>query len=41
VCACFGSAVDFGAGWYALDDAFGRQRAKNLAGMSPPYCSEF
>ena len=34
-------AVDFGAGWFNLDYAFGQQRAHNLDGMSPPYCSEF
>ena len=34
-------AVDFGAGWFDLDFAFGQQRSKNLKGMSPPYCSEF
>lgn len=33
--------VDFGAGWYDLDDAFGSARALNAKGMSPAYCSEF
>jgi hypothetical protein len=33
--------VDFGAGWYDLDDAFGAAKRLNKPGMSPAYCSEF
>lgn len=34
-------AVDFGAGWWAPESAFGQQRALNAPGKSPPFCSEF
>ena len=35
------SAVDFGAGWWSLKDAFGKQASKNAPGMSPPFNAEF
>ena len=35
------SVVDFGAKWFALDDAFGRQKSMNPPGQSPVWCSEF
>lgn len=34
-------AVDFGAGWWAPESAFGQQKALNAPGKSPPFCSEF
>lgn len=35
------TAVDFGAGWWQLADAFGKQKALNAPGKSPPICTEF
>ncbi|KAK9828756.1 hypothetical protein WJX72_001937 [[Myrmecia] bisecta] len=35
------TAVDFGAGWFNLDQAFGAQRNMNPPGKSPAFCSEF
>ena len=34
-------AVDFGAGWFDLDYAYGQQRSMNPPGQSPPLCAEF
>ena len=34
-------AVDFGAGWFDLNYAFGQQRSMNPPGQSPPICAEF
>ena len=39
-CAVF-RVVDFAAGSYDLDYAFGQQRAMNAPGKSPPFCAEF
>ncbi len=36
-----GRVVDFGAGWFDLNQAFGMQRAMNAPGKSPAMCSEF
>ena len=33
--------VDFGAGWWPLDEAFGKAKARNLPGKSPAFVSEF
>jgi len=33
--------VDFGAHWFTMEDAFGRQKSMNPAGQSPVWCSEF
>ncbi|KAK9821791.1 hypothetical protein WJX81_004092 [Elliptochloris bilobata] len=35
------SVVDFGAHWFSMDDAFGRQKSMNPPGQSPVWCSEF
>lgn len=35
------SAVDFGPGWWQLDQAFGIQASYNPPGKSPPICTEF
>lgn len=38
-CCC--RVIDFGAGWFDLNWAFGQQKAFNAPGKSPAMCSEF
>ena len=40
-CCRWYRTVDFGAGWWPLEEAFGKAKARNLPGKSPAFVSEF